>query len=173
MFLKNFCLNTSKSVKKKKKKNAKYQKKERVKKFCFCEVKKKKKDSKSVEKRSAVWFGFWLWCVGMSHFIFMISSICNLRMLELLPTCFIPTNPWLNQVAAQTAGTARGHFTSCPNQVSLTSLSVFPCDPKTCKPIGHAYYPHLSTLERLKKFKPMRDRSQKIRSSSTLELDCC
>jgi len=56
MFLKNFCLNTSKSVKKKK--NAKYQKKERVKKFCFCEVKKKKKDSKSVEKRSAVWFGF-------------------------------------------------------------------------------------------------------------------
>ena len=46
MFLKNFCLNTSKSVKKKKKKNAKYQKKERVKKFCFCEVKKKKKTAR-------------------------------------------------------------------------------------------------------------------------------
>lgn len=55
MFLKNFCLNTSKSVKKKK--NAKYQKKERVKKFCFCEVKKKKKRQQECreEKCCLVW----------------------------------------------------------------------------------------------------------------------
>ena len=59
MFLKNFCLNTSKSVKKKKKKkNEKNNKKKIVKNFAFVRLKKKKKDSKSVEKRSAVWFGF-------------------------------------------------------------------------------------------------------------------
>ena len=59
MFLKNFCLNTSKLVKKKKFFFAKYQKKERVKSFAFGRLKKKKKkDSKSVEKRSAVCFGF-------------------------------------------------------------------------------------------------------------------
>ena len=59
MFLKNFCLNTSKLVKKKKFFFAKYHKKERVKIFAFGRLKKKKKkDSKSVEKRSAVCFGF-------------------------------------------------------------------------------------------------------------------
>lgn len=56
MFLKNFCLNTSKSVKKKKKMLNTRRKKE-LKSFAFVRL-KKKKDSKSVEKRSAVWFGF-------------------------------------------------------------------------------------------------------------------
>lgn len=56
MFLKNFCLNTSKSVKKFFKKFAKYQKKERVKSFAFVRLKKKKRQQECREDKCClVW----------------------------------------------------------------------------------------------------------------------